>query len=80
MTNKNKMNGSADLLAKALRDVFTDVFEAGQNTAVELIADTEERLEKNIGERIDSLDAEIKGVKEQVNGMSKKLDKMQDRQ
>ena len=74
MTTRDKeLNGSTELLAKAMRKVFEEAHEP----VVSMIGEAEERLEKNLGDKIDNLDGAVEGMREQMNGMSKKIDRLQ---
>ena len=56
----SELNGTVDALARAFRDVIVEAVEPiaqdmreGQTTLVELIGETEKRLEERLGARID---------------------------
>ena len=69
---KPTLNGSSELLAKAIRKVFEET----QETTVSLMSEIDKDVKDLKGE-VSGIKGEMSGVKEQVSGMSKKLDKIQ---
>lgn len=69
---KPSLNGSSELLAKAIRKVFEET----QETTVSLMEGVEKRM-GNVETGVSKLDTDVKGMRDQVSGMSKKLDKIQ---
>lgn len=59
MADANKMNGSADLLAKAMRQAFSEAVEAG-------LVPVEERLKGQMEEGFADVNRRIDGVEERL--------------
>ena len=62
---KEKMNGSVDLLAKAMRRVFVEAVEEG----IEPVTSSVKGLEKELAE----LKGEVHGVKNELGGVKNEL-------
>ena len=83
MARKAKLNGSAEMLARAIQGIFEET----QDHTVMLISESEKRLGGKIDKlggrigsvetKVENLDADVKGMRVQMNGMSKKLDRLQ---
>ena len=65
---KKKLNGSVDLLAEAMRQVFTESVEA-----------VESRMTAHFDKRIDGLDKRIDGLDKRIDGLDRRIDGLEKR-
>ena len=57
--NTNKLNGSVDLLAQAMRKVFKEATQEAVEPVIDLIADSEKRLENKIDSAVEATNKNV---------------------
>ena len=75
MGKSGKLNGSVDLLAKAMRQVFTDAVEEG----VQPIKEAVDGLKQDVDKRMDSVDIHLDDLSARVTHHQKALDGIKNR-
>ena len=60
---ENKLNGSADLLAKAIRQVFEEATEIGRMA----VKDDMHEMEKNLSDKIDTTNQNMESMEGRLN-------------
>lgn len=73
MASKAKMNGSADMLANAMRQVFSEAVEGGMEPVRKDIAGVNKRLD-GVDKRLDGVGEHLEALTGQVSHHQKALD------
>ena len=71
----SKMNGSVDLLAKAMRSVFTEAVAEG----VQPVKDAVDGLKKDVDKRMDRVDSHLADLSTRVTHHQKALGRIKNR-
>ena len=71
----SKLNGSVNLLAKAMRQVFTEAVAEG----VQPVKDAVEGLKQDVDKRMDSVDSHLDYIRARVTSHQKALDGIKNR-